>query len=220
MVVGDDANLQKVAPRLLEASQGFALDMVGGRGVRWKVAPVVLRDRLACAFLMGVAAVASTRDVLRVPRGVPCTARHMVVESAVYLLGARKVLKGAHHCAKGMVGENAVSLMVVGYVQRVCMEGQTFVLPMVEERDVLCLAAQRVHVAEPIVVLDMVVESGVSLKTVGKVLRVAQTSAKLMVGENDAVGQKENARNLLGVRVGYVLHTAACFRSGRQIREV
>lgn len=152
MAVEDDANFQEVAPRLLEASQGFALNMVAGKGVIWKAAPVVQKDRPACAFLMGVAAVASTKDVIRAPRAAPCSARHMVVESDAYLLGAPKVLKGARHCAKGTVEGNAVSLMVVGYVQRVFMEAQTFVSPMVVVRDVLCQAAQRVHVAELIVV--------------------------------------------------------------------
>lgn len=66
----------------------------------------------------------------------------------------------------------------------------------------------------------MVVENGASLKTVGKVPRVAQTSAKLMVGESDALGEKESVRNLLGVRVGYVLLIAAWYKSSRGTREV
>lgn len=152
MVVEDDANFQKVAPRLLEASQGFALNTVGEKGVRWKAAPEVLKDKLACAFLMGVAAVAGTKDVIRVPKVAPCSARHMVVESDAYLQGAPKVQKGVRHCVKGTVGGSAVSLTVVGYAQRVYMEAQTFVLPMVVVRDVLCRAAQRVHVVELIVV--------------------------------------------------------------------
>lgn len=127
MGVGDGVSIQKDAPRQLEASQDFALDTVGGSGVRWMGAPVVLKDRLACAFLMGVVAVASTRDVRRVPRGVPCSARHMVVGSDAYLQVATKVQKGAHHCVKDMVGESAASLMVVVSVQRVYMEAQIFV---------------------------------------------------------------------------------------------
>lgn len=220
MVAGGDANFTEDAPRQLEASQGFALGMVGGRGVRWKAAHAVLKDRLACAYLMGAAAVANIRAAIRVLREAPCTARHMVVESVAYLQGAQEVPKEALHCAKDMVGGSAAFMMVVGYVQRVYMEAQIFVLPMVVERDVLCQAAQRVHVAVLIVVLDMVVENDASLKTVEKVPKVAQISAKLMVGESDVLGERGNVRNLQGVRVGYVLHTAAWFKSGRQTREV
>lgn len=220
MVVGGGVSIQKDAPRQLEASQDFALDTVEGSGVRWKVAPVVLKGRLACAFLMGVVAVASTTDVRRVPRGVPCSARHMVVGSDAYLQGATKVQKGARHYVKDMVGESAASLMVVVSVQRVYMVAQIFVLPMVVERDALCQAAQRVHVGALIVVLGMVVANVVSLRIVGKVPKVTQTSAKLMVVESDALGWRENVRNLLGGRAVYVRHTAAWSKIGRQTREV
>jgi hypothetical protein len=46
-----------------------------------------------------------------------------------------------------MVGESAACLMVVEFAQKVFMEAQTFVLPMVVERGVLCQAVQRVRVA-------------------------------------------------------------------------
>lgn len=180
----------------------------------------MLRGRLDYAFLMEADAVASTRDVLRVLKEAPCFVRHMVAGSVAYLLDAPKVLKGAHRFARGMVGENAASLMVVGSAQKVYTEAQIFVLPMVVEKDVPFPAAPRVHVAALIVVLSMVEGSGASLKTVERVPKVAQTSAKLMVGESDAAGEKENVRNLQGERVVYVLHTVAWFRSGRQRKEV
>lgn len=66
----------------------------------------------------------------------------------------------------------------------------------------------------------MVVESGASLKTVRKVPRVVRISAKLMVGESDALGEMESVRNLLGVRVGYVLPIAAWYKSSKRAREV
>ena len=63
MVVAEDVSFQGDALGLHEASQGFVLDMVGGRGVRLKAALVVLKDRLGCVFLMGVDAVVYTKRV-------------------------------------------------------------------------------------------------------------------------------------------------------------
>jgi hypothetical protein len=220
MVVADDVDIQVGATKLHGASQAFALDMEGARGVRWKAALVVLKDKLVCASPMGVDAVVSTRNVPRVHKGAPYFARHMVVESVAYLQGAPKVRKGARHCARGMVGESAAYLMVVEFAQRVSMGARTSVLPMVVERDVLFQAAQRAHVAAQIVVLGMGEGRGASLKTVGRVHKGAQISARRMVGESDAPGERENARNLLGVRVVFVLLTVAWCRSGRQTREV
>ena len=220
MVVAEDVGMQVGAARLHEASQAFALDMEGVRGVRLMAALVVLKDRLVCASLMGVDAVVSLRDAQRVHKGVPCIARHMVVESDAYLQVAPKVQKGVLHCARDMVGVSAASLMVVGFAQRVSMEVQTFVLPMVVERDVLCQAAQRVHVAEQIVALDMGEGSGASLKTVERVPKGAQITARLMVVESDALGERANVRNSQGVRVASVLLTVAWSRSGRQTRKV
>lgn len=62
----------------------------------------------------------------------------------------------------------------------------------------------------------MVGGNGASLKTVGRVPKVAPISARPMVGVSDAPGERENVRNLQGVRVVYVLHTAAWCRKGRQ----
>ncbi|KAJ7968159.1 Loricrin-like protein [Quillaja saponaria] len=50
---------------------------------------------------------------------------------------------------------------------------------------VLCQAAQRVHVDELIVVLNMAEERGASSKTVAKVLKEAQISARHMAGGSD-----------------------------------
>lgn len=220
MVVADDVDIKEDVPRLHEASQGFALDMVVGRGVRLRAVLVVLKDRLACVSPTAVVVVVSMQHVPRGLREVQCFARHMVVENAAYLQGVRKVLKEAHHCAKAMVGENVASSMVVGFVPRVYMEAPIFVLPMVVERGVWCQGAQRVHAVVLIVVLGMVVGSGASLKIVGKVPKEAQTSAKLMVEESDVLGQEENVKNLQGARVVFVQHIVAWFRSGRIRREV
>ena len=138
----------------------------------------------------------------------------MVGESDAYLQDAPKGLKGVRRCARDMVGESAACLMVVEFVQKVFMEGQTFVLPMVVERGVLCQAAQRVRVAVLIIVLGMVVGSGVSLKIAGRVPKVALISARLMAGVNDVPGVKGNVRSLPGVRVVYVLRTAAWAERG------
>ena len=136
MVEADDVGFLEGAQRLHEVNQGFALDMVGEKGVRWKVAHAVLKDWLVCASLMVVDVVASSRHVQRVLREVLCFARLTVVENVVYLLGVPKVLKGAHHCAKDMVGESVASTMVVAFVPRVCMEAPIFALPMVVGRGV------------------------------------------------------------------------------------
>lgn len=216
MVAAGDVGFQADALRLQEANQGFVLDMEGGRGARLKTALVVLKDRPGCAFLMGVGAVVNTKGVQRVLRGVLGTAKLMVGESDAYLQDAPKELKGARRCARDTVGESAACLMVVEFAQKVFMEAQTFVLPMVVERGVLCQAVQRVRVAVLIAVLSMVEGSGAGLTTVGRVPKVALTSAKLMVGVNDAPGVRENARSLPGVRVVYVLHTAAWSKRGRQ----
>jgi hypothetical protein len=63
---------------------------------------------------------------------------------------------------------------------------------------------------------DCCVRHGAGLTTVGSVPKGALTTAKLMVGVNDAPGVRENARSLPGVRVVYVLHTAAWSKRGRQ----
>ena len=146
----------------------------------------MLKGRLGFASPTEVDAVVSTKVVQRVHKGALCSVRHITVEGAAHLLGAPKVLKEARHCARHMVGENAASLMVVVFVQKVYMEALTSVLPMVVERGVLCQAALRVLVAGLTVVLDMVEESGANLKIVRRVLRGAQISTRLMVGKSVA----------------------------------
>ena len=111
------------------------------------VAPEVLRGKLDCAFLMGVDAVVSTRNVPRVHKGAPCSAKHMAAGSVAHLQVVPKVLKGAPHCARHTVEENAAFSMVVVFAQRVYMVAQTSVLLMVVERGVLLQDAPRVHVA-------------------------------------------------------------------------
>lgn len=194
--------------------------MAGGKGVRWKAALVVLKDRLVYASLMAVVAVASIMGVQKGRKGALCIARHMVVESVAYFKGAPRVLKEAHHYARDMVVGNAASLMVVGFAPRAYMEVLISVLPMVVERGVLWQAAQKVHVAALIVVLGMVEVSGVNFLTVEKVPKGAQTSARPMVEESGVLGERVNVKNSPGGRVVYVLLIAAWSRTGRQIREV
>lgn len=214
MVVAKDVVIQVDVPRLHEENQDFVSDMGEGKGVRWMAALVVLKDRLVCASRMEVVAVASTRRVQREHKGALCTARHMVVESVAYFKGAPRVPKEAHHSARDMVGGSAVSLMVVGFALRAYMEALISVLLMVAERGVLCQAAQEVPVAALIVVLGMVEVSVVSLITVEKVPKGAQTSARPMVGESDALGERVNVKNSPGARVVYVLLIAVWFRTG------
>ena len=220
MVAAGDVGFQADALKLQEANQGFVLDMAGGRGARLEAALAVLKDRLGCVFLMGVDAVVNTKGVQRVLREVPGTAKLMVGGNDAYLQDAPKELRGARRYARDMAGESAACLMAVEFAQKVFMEALTFVSPMVVERGVLCQAVQRVHVAVLIAVSGMVEGSGARLKTVGRVPKEALTSAKPMVGVNDAPGVRENARSLLGVRVVYVLHTAAWSKRGRQTRLV
>ncbi|KAL6125565.1 hypothetical protein ACLB2K_073621 [Fragaria x ananassa] len=134
MVVVDDVAILVDVPRQHEESQGFALDMVGVKGVRWKAALVVLKDRLVYASLMVVAAVASMRAMQREPKGVPCIAKHMVVESVAYFKVVPRVLKEARHCARDMVEESVAFSMGVGFGQRVYMVALISVLLMVVER--------------------------------------------------------------------------------------
>lgn len=209
MVVVSDVGIQVDAPRLHGESQGFALGMVVERGVRLRAAPVVLKGRLVYASLMGVDVVASTRGVTRVRKGALCSARRMVVESAAYFKAAQRVLKVALPFARDMVGESVAFLMAEAFARKVFMEVQISVLLMVVGRDVLCQAARKVRGDALIVVLSMVEVSVVSLRIVGRVPKAAQTSARLMVGERGAVGERANAKSLLEARVAYVLLTAA-----------
>lgn len=66
----------------------------------------------------------------------PCIARLMAVENVAYLLGARKGPKEAHRCAKGTVVVSDVSMMAVGFAQRVYTEARIFALLMAVERGV------------------------------------------------------------------------------------
>lgn len=209
MAVGGGVNILEAATRLQEANLGSASDMVVEKGARLKAALVVLKDGQACAFHMVVGADASTQDVTRELKEALCSARLMVEESVAYLQGVLRVLKGALHCAKDTEGESAACLMVVAFAQKVYMEEQAFVWPMVVERDVQCQDARKVHVAVLIVVLGMGEGSGVNLKAVVRVLKGAQTSARPMVEVSDAAGEEGNVRSLLEARTVFVLHIAA-----------
>lgn len=163
---------------------------------------------------------ASLKDVIKVLKGAPCTVKLMVVGNAACLLGARKVLKGVPHFVKGTVEENVAFTMAVGSAQRVYMGALISVLRMEVERDVLSQVVPKVRVAELIAVSGMEEGSGARLSTATRVHRVAQISARLMVEEKDATGEKENVRNSLGVRVGYVLHIVAWYMIVRPTRRV
>lgn len=96
-------------------------------------------------------------------KGVPCFVRHTVVENDACLQGVPKVPREVHLSAKGMVVENVVSSMVVGYAQKACMEVQISALPMVAERGVLFQAVPRAHGVELIAVSSTEVENVASL---------------------------------------------------------
>lgn len=219
MVVVDAVALRVVVLRLHEVDLGSASNMEGVRGVQWKAAPAVQRVKQACASLMEVAAAANTRDVLRVLREAPCSARPMVAGSDASLWVVQKVLREAHRFVRPMVAGSAASMMVVGYVPKVFMEEQVFVLPMGVEKGVLWRAALKVHVAAQITVLGMGEGRGAGLKTVGRAPKVAQISARPMVGGNGVIGATASAQNLRGERAGSVLHTQPWFRSGGQTIE-
>lgn len=191
--------------RLHVESQAFVLDMVVENDVRWMAALVVLKDTLVYAFLMVVDAVASMNAAQKVHKEVPCIVRPMGEGNDVYLPDAQKVLKEVLLFARDMVGESVASLMGVGFAQKVYMGAQTFVLLMVVERGVLCQDAQKVLVGALIAVSDMVEASDANSRTVERVPKGAQTSAKPMEVENDAHGEKASAKNLQGVKVVYVL---------------
>lgn len=120
------------------------------------------------------------------------------------------MLRGALLSARPMVVESAVCLMVEEFAQKACMEAQISVWPMVVENGVLFLGAPRVHVDALTAVSGMEEESVVKLKTVERVPKAVPTSARPMAVGRDAAGERENVKNLLGGRVGSVLHTAAC----------
>lgn len=126
--------------RLHVGSQDSALDMVEGRGAKWKDAVVVLRGRQGYASRMVEAAGASTQIAPREPKEALCTARPMEEAGGVCLQGVQRVPKGARHSARGMVGESVASMMEVASAPRVCMVGPTTVLPMEEGSVVLCQA--------------------------------------------------------------------------------
>ena len=75
------------------------------------------------------------------------------------------------------------------------------------------------HAVALIVVSSMVVEGDASLRIVARVPKEAQTSARPMVGEKDALGGRVNVRNLQGAGVVCVLLTAVWCKTGRQARE-
>ncbi|KAE8716795.1 hypothetical protein F3Y22_tig00110109pilonHSYRG00192 [Hibiscus syriacus] len=189
---------------------GFASDMVGERGERWKVAHVVPKDMLVCASLMVVDAVASSRDALRVLREV--IARPMVVGNAVYSQGVPKVLKEPRCGAKDMVRENVASTTVVAFVPRVCLEAPNSVLHMVVGSGVLCQAVQRVHTVELIVVSGMVMLLGKS-----KCEKFARGRSGLCAAHSSMVKEREASKGghiAPGVFHGLV-STAAATRSSR-----
>lgn len=101
----------------------------------------MLRGRQGYASHMVGAADASTQVAPREPREALCTARHMEEAGGVCLQGVQRAPKGARHSARGMVGANVASMMVVASAPRVCMVGLTTALLMEGGSVVLCQAA-------------------------------------------------------------------------------
>lgn len=125
--------------------------MVGVRGVRWRAASEVLRDRPVCASLTVVGDVAKSPAALKARRGVPCSARLMVVGRDAYSQAARRALRGVRLSAKGTVVESAAYSMEEGSARRVCTEGQVSALHMAGGRGALFPDALKAPVAGLIV---------------------------------------------------------------------
>jgi len=112
----------------------------------------VPKGKLASAFPMVGAAAATSMVVPRGLRGAPCIVKHTVVERGACSLGAPKVLKEAHRCAKDTVEVSVAFMMVVGFALRVYMEAQISASPTVVERGVVSQGAVRVLADEQIAV--------------------------------------------------------------------
>lgn len=121
--------------------------MVGVRGVRWKAASEVLRDRPVCASLTVVGDVVKSLAAPKARRAVPCSAKLMVVGRDAYSQAARRALRGVRPSAKGTVVGSAACSMEEGSARRVCTEGQVSVLHMAEGRGALFLDAPKAPVA-------------------------------------------------------------------------
>ena len=70
--------------------------------------------------------VAVDANIRRAPKGrkvAQCFARHMVVVKGAHLRAALRVQKGAQLSARATVEGQGVHFKVVGFAQRVCMEG-------------------------------------------------------------------------------------------------
>ena len=126
---------------------GGASSTVVEKDALFKAAFGAPRVRLGSAFLMVVAAGASTQIVARGLRAAHCTARRMVAARGASLMAAAEVQRGAHLCAKRTaVGSDVCSKEVVS-AQRVYMGAPISAWHMEEGSAVRCLVAPRVPVA-------------------------------------------------------------------------
>lgn len=173
----------------------------------------MLKGRLVCVSHMEGGVGVSIQNVQKEPKGVLPIARPMEVASGVFLLGAPKGLRGAHHFVKVMVEGNVVCLTEAVFVRKVYMVVLIIVLHMVAGRGVLFQTAQRVPVVVQTIVLGMVVGNDAGLTIVERVLKEVQTFVKHMVVENVVHGEKVIVRNLLEERVGFVHHMVAWFKT-------
>ncbi|QHO03737.1 putative WRKY transcription factor [Arachis hypogaea] len=73
---------------------GLCIRHGGGKRCRIDGCTRSAEGKLDCAFLMGVDAVVSTRDVPRVHKGAPCSAKHMAVGSVAHLQVVPKSVHG------------------------------------------------------------------------------------------------------------------------------
>lgn len=158
------------------------------RDVRWKTAQKVRKAFLVSASLMEVVGDVSIPNALRELKEAQCSARPMVVANVALIQGAIRVQKVAPPSAKAMGEENGVHSKVVEFAQRVCMEGPFSVWHMEEEKGVLFQSVKRVPGDGQTSVFVMAVARDADLKGVGKVLKEALISARLMVEERDALG--------------------------------
>lgn len=188
-MVGVGDAVVTVALELPEENQDCVSAMVVARDVKKKTAQKVQKASQVFASHMEVAVGARQWDAQKGLKGARCFARHMVEGSGVQLQGAPKVLRGAHLFARAMVeGKGVHSKVVVGFVQRVCMEGPTSVWHMGVVRGVLWLSAQRAQGEGQIIVSVMVVGRDASLKGVAKAHKAAPIFARHMVEERGVLG--------------------------------
>lgn len=215
MVVAGDA-VMRVALELQEGNQDCASGMVGGRDARRRTARRVQKASQVSASHTEVGVVASSQHAQKGHKEAQCIARPMVGENGAQFQGAPRAQKGAPPSARGMVEGKGVHSKVVGFAQRVFMEGPTSAWHMGAARGVQCQNAQRAQGDELTIASAMEGARDANLKAVARVHKAARTSARHMVEGKDALGVRlghnlaakmDLVVHLPGGRLGSVHHT-------------